>query len=354
MPARSDRCKPIERFRQLAGALVLLTLAIAVPERSLNAGEVLDRVKMDGIMRCGVTNSGPGLSEIGPDGNWRGLFIDFCRAVAAAVLNDPDAVEYVQVNDRIRFDALREDGFDVLMANTTWTIGRDTDLGLSFTGVIYYDGQSFLAHRALNATKLSDIGEARVCVSGGTTTVKNVEEIAQSQHPGLEVVAFNSIDGTYEAFFARECELMTYDRIALVAQLRSRPSNPDNYILLPEIISKEPLGPAVRRGDPEWFDVVRWTVLATIAAEELGIDSTNIDRLMKSDRPETKRLLGVDGEIGPGMGIEHEWAANVIRHVGNYQEIFDRNVGEKSPLKMDRGLNALWVHGGLHYAPPIR
>lgn len=332
----------------------LLAAGLSLSLNGALAGEVLDRVKQDGIMRCGVTNSGPGLSEIGPDGAWRGLFVDYCRAIAAAVLNDPEAVDYVEVNDRIRFDALRDDGFDVLLANTTWTIGRDTDLGLSFTGVIYYDGQSFLAHRSLGAANLSEVDKARVCVSGGTTTVKNVEELAQSKNPGLTINAYNSIDGTYAAFFARDCELMTYDRIALVAQLRARAGNPDNYILFPEIISKEPLGPAVRRGDQEWFDVVRWTVLATIAAEELGINSTNVDSMMTSERPETRRLLGIDSEIGPGMGIAPDWAARVIRHVGNYQEIFDRNVGADSPLMMARGLNALWTRGGLHYAPPIR
>lgn len=321
---------------------------------SASAGAVLDRVKLDGIMRCGVTNSGPGLSEIGPDGSWQGLFVDYCRAIAAAVLDDPDAVEYIEVNDSIRFDALQAGGFDVLLANTTWTIGRDTDLGLSFTGVIYYDGQSFLAHRSLGAKSLADVGKATVCVSGGTTTEQNTRELTASRFPDIEVLDFHSIDGTYEAFFSRECEIMTYDRIALVAQLRSRASDPDNYVLFPDIISKEPLGPAVRRGDQEWFDIVRWTVLATIAAEELGITSRNVAGMKSSARPETRRLLGVDSKLGEGMGIASDWAAKVIAHVGNYQEIFDRNVGADSPLKVDRGLNALWSRGGLHYAPPIR
>jgi general L-amino acid transport system substrate-binding protein len=337
--------------------LAAITIAIAtfmIHAPAGHAGEVLDRIKLDGIVRCGVTNSGPGLSEIGPNGSWHGLFVDYCRAIAAAVLNDPEAVEYVEVNDIVRFEALREDGFDVLLANTTWTIGRDTDLGLSFTGVIYYDGQSFLAHRSLGASSLAEVEEARVCVSGGTTTFKNVEELASANLKGLTISAFQSIDGTYEAFFARECEIMTYDRIALIAQLRSRASDPDNFVLFPEIISKEPLGPAVRRGDQEWFDIVRWTVLVTIAAEELGITSTNVTGMMSSARPETRRLLGVEGNLGEGMGLDRHWAANVIRHVGNYREVFDRNVGADSPLGMDRGLNALWVHGGLHYAPPIR
>lgn len=346
--------RPLNRARHSWIAAIGLLVAVSVCAGSTRAGEVLNRVQQDGLLRCGVTNSGPGLSQIGPDGSWRGLFIDYCRAIAAAVLDDPEAVEYIEVNDRIRFDALREDGFDVLLANTTWTTGRDTHLGISFTGVIYYDGQSFLAHRSLGANSLNEVDKARVCVSGGTTTEKNVGELASSRYPGLKVQAYKSIDGTYEAFFARDCEIMTYDRIALVAQLRSRASNPDNYVLFPEIVSKEPLGPAVRRGDQEWFDVVRWTVLATIAAEELGVDSSNVSGMMSSARPETRRLLGVDGELGPGMGIDPDWAANVIRHVGNYREIFDRNVGEDSPLKMTRGLNALWVHGGLHYAPPIR
>jgi len=333
--------------------LVALALATAFPGAA-RAGEVFDRVKSNGILRCGVTSSGPGLSEIGPDGIWRGLFVDYCRAIAAAVLNDPDAIEFVEVNDIIRFEALREDGMDVLLANTTWTVGRDTALGISFTGVIYYDGQSFLAHRSLGAESLTEVDRANVCVSGGTTTVKNVQELIDSRFPNLTISEYRSIDGTYEAFFARECEIMTYDRIALVAQLRSRASEPDNFVLFPEIVSKEPLGPAVRRGDQDWFDVVRWTVLITIAAEELGITSANVDAMKGSDNPEVRRLLGVDALIGEGMGMPHEWATNVIRHVGNYGEIFDRNVGAGSPLGMDRGLNALWTDGGLHYAPPIR
>ncbi|WP_416899563.1 MAG: amino acid ABC transporter substrate-binding protein [Minwuia sp.] len=336
-------------------SIALLLVLIVLPANTPRAGEVLQRVIDDGIMRCGVTRSGPGLSEIGADGHWNGLFVDFCRVVAAAVLNDPDAIEFVEVNDIIRFDALNEDGFDVLMANTTWTITRNSALGIAFTGTIYYDGQSFLAHKSLGAMSLAEIEKARVCVSGGTTTVKNVEEMAAVKYPGLEILAFQSIDGTYEAFFARECEIITYDRLALIAQLRNRTANPENFVLFPEIVSKEPLGPAVRKGDQAWFDVVRWAVLATFAAEEMGVTSRNIDDVLAStDRPEIRRLFGLEGKIGEGLGMPGDWAANIVRQVGNYGEIFDRNVGAGSPLKLDRGLNALWTDGGLHYAPPIR
>lgn len=345
----------IRLIRHALAPVFLVALAFATASlTTARAGEVFDRVKSDGFLRCGVTSSGPGLSEIGPDGIWHGLFVDYCRAIAAAVFDDPDAIEFVEVNDIIRFEALREDGMDVLMGNTTWTIGRDTALGITFTGVIYYDGQSFLAHKSLGAETLADVSAANVCVSGGTTTVKNVQEMMETRFPGLTLSEYRSIDGTYEAFFARECEIMTYDRIALVAQLRSRASEPDNFVLFPEIVSKEPLGPAVRRGDQDWFDVVRWAVLATIAAEELGITSANVEEMRNSDSPEIRRLLGVDALVGEGMGLSADWAVNIIRHVGNYGEIFDRNVGSGSPLGMDRGLNGLWINGGLHYAPPIR
>ncbi|WP_417518939.1 amino acid ABC transporter substrate-binding protein [Minwuia sp.] len=334
-------------------ALILL-LAVVPGSGSAQAGYVLDRVKADGVLRCGVTRSGPGLSEIGEDGRWRGLFVDYCRVVSAAVLGDPDAIEYVEVNDIVRFDALREDGFDVLMANTTWTISRDTGLGLSFAGTIYYDGQSFLAHRSLGASSLDEVEKATVCVSGGTTTLKNVREMVAARFPGLTVAEFRSIDGTYDAFFARECEIMTYDRVTLVAQLRSKASNPENFILFPEVVSKEPLGAVVGGGDMEWFDIVRWSILATISAEELGVSSGTVDQMLRSDHHEVRRLLGLEGDIGNAMGLGNDWAFNIIRQVGNYGEIFERNVGAGSPLGIDRGLNALWTEGGLHYAPPFR
>ena len=334
----------------------VLALALAGPDgpTEARAGEVLDRVKADGILRCGVTRSGEGLSSIDESGNWQGMFIDYCRAIAAAVLDDPDAIAFYEVNDVIRFEALASDGFDVLMANTTWTITRDTRLGLSFTGTIYYDGQSFLAHRSLGAENLSEVTEANVCVSGGTTTLKTVRELVKAYYPGLNVMEFQSIDGTYESFFARDCEIITYDRVVLVSQLRARAAEPENFVLFPEIVSKEPLGPAVRDGDGDWFDLVRWTVLATIAAEELGVTSENVDAMRNSDNPEVRRLLGVDGAIGEGMGVDNDWAVRAIRAVGNYGQIFERHVGKSSPLGMERGLNALWTEGGLHYAPPIR
>lgn len=343
----------IARF---AGALALsgCLVVAAAPGSDVRAGAVLDRVKADGLVRCGVTRSGQGLSAVDESGRWQGMFIDYCRAIAAAVLDDPEAVEFYEVNDVLRFEALAADGFDVLMANTTWTITRDTALGLSFTGTIYYDGQSFLAHRSLGASNLAEVEQANVCVSGGTTTLKNVNELVRTYYPGLNVIEFQSIDGTYESFFARECEIITYDRVVLISQLRNRASDPGNFVLFPEIVSKEPLGPAVRRGDQEWFDLVRWTVLATIAAEEMGVTAANVDAMRQSDDPEVRRLLGVDGAIGAGLGVDDDWAVRAIRAVGNYGEIFDRHVGADSPLNMDRGLNALWTEGGLHYAPPVR
>lgn len=334
--------------------MVLACLAVvAVPAAPARAGATFDRVKADGIVRCGVTRSGQGLSEIGPDGTWQGFFVDFCRAIAAAMFDDPEAIQPVEVDDVIRFRALADDAFDVLMANTTWTIGRDTAMGMTFAGTVYYDGQGFLAHRSTGATNLTEVHQGTICVTGGTTTIKNLNELTAGLDARIKTRDFNSIEVVYESFFARLCDIITYDRIALIAQLYSRANEPDRFVLFPEVVSKEPLGPVVRQGDIEWFNLVRWVVLATVAAEDLGITRGNVAAMANGDNPEARRLLGTEASIGEGMGVAPDWAARIIRHVGNYAEIYDRHLG-RDGLKLQRGLNALWRDGGLLYAPPIR
>jgi len=317
------------------------------------AGERLDAIKEEGLLRCGVTRSGIGLSETDEYGDWQGFFPAFCRALAAALFGDPEAVEYIEVDDVIRFEALRDDAFDVLMANTTWTTTRDSDLGLTFTETLYYDGQSFLAHKSLGAESLADVEEASVCVGAGTTTIQNLEEYAAT-HPGITVQAYDSIEGVHDAFFSRACDMLTYDRVTLLSQLYSRAARPANYVLFPDIISKEPLGPVIARGDVDWFDVVRWVTLAMIAAEELGVTSENVEAMLESPVPEVRRLLGVEGDLGEKLGLPQDWGYQVISQIGNYGEVFDQTIGADSRFGLERGINAQWRDGGLMYAPPVR
>jgi general L-amino acid transport system substrate-binding protein len=306
------------------------------------------------LLKCGVIRGGVGVSEIDETGRWVGFFPDFCRALAAATTGDAEAVDWVEVNYVVRFEALNSNAFDVLMSNTTWTASRDTKLGLAFTQPIYYDGQGFLAHRSLGATGLKDVGKASVCVSKNTTTIRNLEELVRTQYPQLEIRAYESGEGVYSSFFSRECDLMTQDRVALVSQRLNRASNPDDYLLFDEVISKEPLGPVVRRGEDAWMDVVQWVVFALILAEEHGVTQNTLDDFADTTNPELRRLLGLDPGVGALFGLDDKWAARAIAAVGNYGEIYSRHLGQGSSLAIKRGLNALWTEGGLIYAPPLR
>ncbi len=337
-------------------ALLCLAGALPGPEGAARAdgSSVLERINQNGLLRCGVIRSGVGVSEIDETGRWTGFFPDFCRALAAATVGDPEAVDWVEVNYVVRFEALNSDAFDVLMANTTWTASRDTDLQLAFTQPIYYDGQGFLAHASLGAERLEDVGEASVCVSESTTTILNLRELVRTRFPALEVRAYESLEGVYSSFFSRECDLMTQDRVALVSQRLNRTANPNDYVLLEDVISKEPLGPAVRIEDEDWFDIVQWVVFALILAEEHGITQDTVDAFADSSNPEVRRMLGFDPGVGALFGLDDGWAARAIRATGNYGEIYARNLGADSPLKIARGLNALWTEGGLLYAPPLR
>lgn len=353
-PMRSMTAGAIGALMVIGAALSPTSQALAQTQAQPTDGGTLQRIADEGLLRCGVIRSGVGVSEIDETGRWVGFFPDFCRALAAAVVGDPEAVDWVEVNYVVRFEALNSDAFDVLMANTTWTASRDTELGLAFTHPIYYDGQGFLAHKSLGATRLDEVGEASVCVSRNTTTIRNLEELVRTRYPGLTIKAYDSAEGIYSSFFSRECDLLTQDRVALVSQRLNRAADPEDYVLLEDVVSKEPLGPATRIDDEDWFDVVQWTVFALILAEEHGVAQDTIDAFADSGNPEVRRLLGLDEGVGALFGLDDGWARRAIEAVGNYGEIYARNLGDQSALKVDRGLNALWTDGGLIYAPPLR
>jgi general L-amino acid transport system substrate-binding protein len=327
-------------------------LAIGVAAASANAA-TLDSVKSKAVLSCGANTGLGGFSIPDDKGQWTGLDVDFCRAIAAAVLGDSTKVKFVALDAKNRFTALQSGEVDVLSRNTTWTSSRESTLGLVFGPVTYYDGQGFMVRKKMNIASAKELDGASVCVQQGTTTELNLADYFRSNNMKYESVAFQSEDETLKAYESGRCDAYTTDASGIYAE-RLRLINPDEHMVLPEIISKEPLAPSVRQGDDQWFDVMRWTGFALINAEELGVTSKNVDDMMKSDNPNIRRLLGVEGDQGKGLGLSNDWAYKIIKQVGNYGEIFDRNVGEGSPLKIKRGLNALWTKGGLQYAPPIR
>ena len=329
----------------------------AVAAFGLGAGAAsagtLDQVKAKGTLTCG---SNTGLVGFGlPDaaGAWTGLDVDLCRAIAAAIFGDDKKVKYIPLSSKDRFTALQSGEVDVLSRNGTWTQSREAALGLLWAGVNYYDGQGFMVRKKLNVSSALELNGASVCVQQGTTTELNLADFFRSNNLKYEGVVFASSEETLKAYDSGRCDAFTTDASGLYAE-RVKLGNPDEHVVLPEIISKEPLGPAVRQGDDQWFNLVRWTHYAMLTAEELGVTSKNIDEKMKSTNPDVKRLLGVEGDFGKSMGVSNDWAAKIIKLVGNYGESFDRNVGDGSRLKIKRGLNASWTKGGLQYAPPIR
>jgi len=314
---------------------------------------VLNTVKQRGVVQCGV---GTGLAGFGiPDaqGNWAGLDVDYCRAIASAVFNDPSKVKFVPLSAKDRFTALQSGEVDVLIRNTTWTMSRDTSLGLNFSAVNYYDGQGFMVRKKLNIKSAKELAGASVCTQQGTTTELNLADYFRANNLKYEAVVFATNDETIKAYDAGRCDAFTTDASGLYAE-RLRLANPDDHMVLPDIISKEPLGSSTRHGDDQWFDLVKWVHYALITAEELGVTKANVDQMKGSANPEIKRLLGVEGEFGKALGLDNAWAFNAIKHIGNYGEMFERNVGMASRLKIARGQNALWSKGGLQYAPPIR
>jgi general L-amino acid transport system substrate-binding protein len=318
---------------------------------SANAG-TLDQVKARGELICGAN---PGLAGFGlPDdqGGYKGLDVDGCRALAAAIFNDPNKVKFLPINAKDRPTILASGEIDVLIRNTTWTLSRETG-GMFFTGVNYYDGQGFMVRKKLGVDSALKLDGASVCVQQGTTTELNLADYFRANNMKLEAVVFATDAEATKAYDSGRCDAYTTDASGLYSE-RLKMSVPDDHVVLPEIISKEPLGPSVRKDDVQWFEIVQWAHYALITAEELGVTQANVDEKLKSDNPAIRRLLGVEGNFGQGLGLTNDWAYRIIKAVGNYGESFERNVGMGSPIKIRRGLNALWSQGGLQYAPPIR
>ncbi|GAA4218790.1 general L-amino acid transport system substrate-binding protein [Sagittula marina] len=333
----------------------LLPIAAAVTLAAGAAGAAtLDDVKANGQLKCGVSQGLPGFSTPDDNGNWTGLDVDYCKALAAAVLGDADAVEYVSLSAKDRFTALSSGEIDVLSRNTTWTITRDTDLGISFTGVSYYDGQGMMVPRDLGVTSALELDGATICTNTGTTTELNITDYFKQHDMEFELVALENSDEVVAAYGAGRCDVFTTDRSGVAAE-RLKLADSDAHMVLPETISKEPLGPSVRADDEQWEKISRWVLNALVEAEELGITSENTEEMMSSENPSVQRLLGAgENDYGSPMGLDASWAKNAIEAVGNYGEIYERNVGPDTPLGLDRGVNALWTDGGLMYAPPIR
>ena len=327
--------------------------ASAAATAAFAQANTLAAVKARGQLICGVSAGLAGFSQPDDRGNWTGLDAEFCRAVAAAMFNDPNKVTFKPLSAKERFTALQSGEVDVLSRNTTWTITRDSSLGLSFAGINFYDGQGFMVKKSLGVKSAKELKGASVCVQTGTTTELNLADYFRANNMDYKTVVFEKNDEVVAAYDAGRCDAMTTDASGLYAE-RLRMKSPDEHIVLPEIISKEPLGPVVRQGDSQWFTMVKWVHFAMLNAEELGVTSKNVDEMMKSSNPEIKRLLGVEGEFGKGIGLDNDWVVRILKHVGNYGESYDRNVGAGSRLKIDRGLNNLWTNGGLQYAPPIR
>jgi general L-amino acid transport system substrate-binding protein len=318
---------------------------------SATAG-TLDQVKARGQLICGAN---PGLAGFGlPDdqGVFKGLDIDECRAIAAAIFNDPNKVKFLPINAKDRPTILAGGEIDVLIRNTTWTLSRQTG-GMFFTGINFYDGQGFMVRKKLGVDSALKLDGASICVQQGTTTELNLADYFRANNMKLEAVVFATDEEATKAYDSGRCDAYTTDASGLYSE-RLKMSNPDDHMVLPEIISKEPLGPSVRKDDVAWFQIVQWTHYALITAEELGVTQANVDEKLKSDNPAIRRLLGVEGSFGEGLGLTKDWAYRIVKHVGNYGESFERNVGQGSPIKIARGLNALWNKGGMPYAPPIR
>ncbi|MGC2774636.1 MAG: amino acid ABC transporter substrate-binding protein [Bradyrhizobium sp.] len=331
-----------------------LTVALAPVLASVGAqAETLKTVKDRGMVACGVSQGLPGFSSPDDKGNWTGLDVDVCRAIAAAIFNDPTKVKFVPLSAKDRFTALQSGEIDVLSRNTTWTLSRDTSLGANFAGVTYYDGQGFMVKKALKVNSALELNSASVCVQTGTTTEQNLADYFKANKMKYEVIAFAGQDETIKAYESGRCDVFTTDVSGLYAE-RLKLANPADHVVLPEVISKEPLGPMVRHGDDQWFDIVKWTLFGLVTAEELGVTQANVDEMAKSDKPEFKRAFGTDGNLGEQLGLTKDWFSRIVKAAGNYGEMYDRNVGAGSKLQIARGLNQLWNKGGLQYAPPIR
>ncbi|HET7097433.1 MAG TPA: amino acid ABC transporter substrate-binding protein [Casimicrobiaceae bacterium] len=319
-----------------------------------HAGKTLDTIKSRGELVCGVNTNLAGFSSADSQGNWTGLDVDICKAIAASILGDAKKVKWVPLNASQRFTALQSGEVDLLSRNTTWTLTRDASLGLEFTGITYFDGQGFMVPVKSKVTSAKQLKGATVCVQSGTTTEKNLNDYSKANNLGMKPVVFETFEATNKAYFAGRCQAYTTDASGLASIRNKEADKPDDHLILPELISKEPLGPAVRRGDDEFFTIVKWVVFALLEAEEYGITQANVDQMKASTDPVVGRILGTAEDTGKLLGLDKDWAYRPLKAVGNYGEIFERNVGPKSPLKLPRGANNLWSKGGLQYAPPVR
>jgi general L-amino acid transport system substrate-binding protein len=338
---------------------LLLTVAVGLAtvfqSGHAMAGKELDAVKARGQLICGVAVGGiAGFMMVDSQGKWTGMNVDICRAVSAAIFGDSEKVKYVPLSGQQRFTALQAGEVDLLSNNSTWTLTRDTALGLDFVGITYYDGQGFMVPKKLGVKSAKELNGASICVLTGSTSELNIADYFRTNKMTFKPVLFEDPDQSRGAFFGGRCDAYSGDQARLYATRVANAPNPDDYIVLPEIISKEPLGPVVRHGDNQFADVVRWAQYAMLEAEENGITSKNVDEMLKSDNPGIKRILGVTPGMGKALGVDDKWVYNIVKQVGNYGESFDRNVGMVSLLKVERGQNALWTKGGLQYAPPIR
>jgi len=341
----------IKQAALAAGSIMVAALAVA---GTALAGPTMDTVKKNGVVTCGVSTGLAGFSLADAQGKYTGLDVDYCRQLAAAVLGDANKVKFVPLSAQQRFTALQSGEVDILARNTTWTLQRDTQLGLNFAPVNFYDGQGFMVFKKLGVKSAKELNGATVCVQPGTTTELNLSDFFRANKMTFKPVVIEKLDEVENAYFSGRCDVYTTDRSGLAATRISKAPNPDDQVILPEVISKEPLAPAVRHGDDEWFDIVKWVQFAALETEEKGITSKNVDEMLKTADPDIKRILGVTPGMGKSIGLDEKWAYNIVKQVGNYGEVFDRNVGKDAPMKLERGLNDLWTRGGLMYAPPIR
>jgi general L-amino acid transport system substrate-binding protein len=339
--------------REKAAALGLFLVLLLAPAAAL-AGKTLDAVKQRGELTCGVNTSAPGFSAADSQGRWQGLDVDLCRAVAAAALGDAGKVKFVPLNSQQRFAALQSGEIDLLARNTTWSLTRDASMGIVFAAITYFDGQGFMVPKKLKVDSARKLGGATVCVQAGTTSEKNVADFFLANGLKYKSVVFDTAEAIQSAFFSGRCQAYTTDMSDL-AGARTKTAKPGDYVILPEVISKEPLGPSVRRGDDEWFAIVKWSHYAMLEAEESGLSRANVDTERAGSKdPVVQRLLGVSEDTGKLLGLDREWAYRIVKQVGNYGESFERNLGPASPLGLPRGVNRLWNKGGLMYAPPVR
>jgi general L-amino acid transport system substrate-binding protein len=331
-------------------SLSVATLALA---STISSADTLDTVKEKGVLTCGVSTGIAGFSATDSNGVWNGIDVDACKAVASAVFGDASKVKYVPLTAKERFTALQSGEIDMLARSTTWTLTRDASLGLNFTGVNYYDGQGFLVNKSIGVNSAKELDGATVCIQAGTTTELNVTDYFTANKMTYKPITYDTSGQTIEGFKSGRCDVVSSDASQLFG-LVLKVKDPTSVKVLPEIISKEPLGPVVRQGDDKWFNIVKWSHIAMLNGEEFGLTSKNIDSMLNTTNPDIQRFLGINGEAGKMLGIDDKWAYNIIKNVGNYGESFDRNVGMGSPLKIERGLNKLWNQGGLQYGAPIR